>query len=105
MPEMFAGPWDLRYTSTDLDVQNRLVIAGSDAKDGSYAKAIGAELEISVTGELWSADVQSLNPHTGEWESRPVRRSMRYDAKEGITVRLESVGGLPNLAGISRNNV
>lgn len=105
MPEMFAGPWDLRYTSTDLGVQNRLVIAGSDSKDGSYAKAIGAELELSVTGELWSADVQSLNPHTREWESQPLRRSMRYDAKNGITMRLESVGGPPNLAGILRNNV
>jgi hypothetical protein len=102
---MFAGPWDLRYTSTDTDRQNRLVIAGSDTTDGSYDKAIGTDLELSITGELWSADVQSLNPDTQEWESRPVRRTMRYDAKDGITVRLESAGGPPNPVGLRRNNV
>jgi hypothetical protein len=105
MPEMFAGRWNLHYTSTDTDRQNRLVIAGSDTQDGSYEKAIGADLELPVTSELWSADVQSLNPDTREWESRPVQRGMALRRARGITVRLESVGGPPNPAGLRRNNV
>ena len=90
MPEMFAGPWDLRYTVTDTQRANRLVIYGSDTGDGTYNKAIGQDLSLNITGELWSAEVQTRNPDSGEWEVPTTRRTIRFDPINGITVRLRT---------------
>jgi hypothetical protein len=90
MPELFSGPWELRYTVTDTERSNRLVINGSDAADGPHSKAIGRDLVIPVTGKLWSVDVQSLNPDSGEWEAPTLRRIMRFDPTDGIVVRLRT---------------
>ena len=104
MPEMFAGDWDLRYTDVDPLSSNRVVIYGSDQADGTYTPRFGGdEVTVSITGGMWSADMQTLNSDTGEWESRPARRTMRFDRKNGTTVRLDTapqpIDGKPQIYG------
>ena len=36
--EMFYGPWQVTFTKSDPDRDNRLVIYGSDGMDGRYQR-------------------------------------------------------------------
>jgi len=88
--ETFFGPWQLRATTEESHFFERFVIAGSDAADGIYEPDRGGTpVDLAVTGQEWTIDLQARFEQ-GEWFSYDPVRTTRLVPQQGLTVWLAS---------------
>ena len=104
MLEMFYGPWHLTFKKADPNRRNRLVVVGSDSSDGTYDRVFGGgPIELEVTGEAWSVEVESSPRDADAWEPSIRERNTEYDPTDGIVVTLHGYVG--NREDVTQPNV
>ena len=104
MPEMFYGPWRLVFKKSDANRRNRLVIVGSDAADGTYERVYGGgPVEMDVTGEAWSVEIESSTRGAEVWEPSIRERKKESEPNDGIVITLHGYVG--DRADVTQPNV
>jgi hypothetical protein len=94
MPEMFYGPWRLTFKKSDASRRNRLVVVGSDTADGTYERVFGGgPVELDVSGEAWSVEIESSPRDADAWEASIRERKTEYDPNDGIVITLHGYLG------------
>jgi hypothetical protein len=90
MAETFFGPWRVTAPYSGGHMTESFVISGSDNSDGPYVPPYPDGVDLEVTGERWTIDIQLLSfDEGGVWLSRPVRRTNQFIPPLGLVVTVE----------------
>ena len=106
MAETFYGPWQIVLVRVNSHVAQRFVISGSDNADGPYHVAFGEPLTVQVQGQAWQLGTQffPFEPAV-DWQPGAVRRTTRFEPKQGLIVQLDGASHPPSSSSTSFNNL
>lgn len=90
MAETFYGPWQIVTVEADEFPTQGFLISGSDGMDGRYVVTPSAPVDMLVTGDQWSLDLQLLWPTDPpvDWTSMTATRKMAVLPLQGLTVEI-----------------
>jgi hypothetical protein len=84
MPEVFYGEWAVAVVSHESAYNQRFIITGSDASDGTYL--VGNPPPVSVFGAQWTLTIEYEG--AGGWQASEIRRTPTYTAHDGLVINL-----------------
>jgi hypothetical protein len=89
MPFTFYNNWSLTVTTVALPsgVETRVLIAGSQASDGTYPGVVGEQI-ASINGNSWQVTLQSSNDGGASWGDGVTLRNPSVTQQNGIIVTL-----------------
>lgn len=82
-----CGKWTLRAIGNDAAWQQRIVISGSIAHDGSHVMTLGSQIP-HVEGKNIEISAQALNPNSNAWVNSLMKEAMDWDNASGLQMRL-----------------
>jgi hypothetical protein len=88
----FYNNWSLTVTTVALPpgVQTRVLIAGSQASDGTYPGVVGEQV-ASINGNSWQVSLQSSNDNGANWGEGETLRNPSVTQQNGIIVTLTAI--------------
>ena len=89
--QTFHGPFLVKVVDVNAPAQQRLVVSGSDASDGSHHGEIGDT--VQVTGATWTLDLQFFAPEPADpsgWVFSLVQQSVAFTVEDGLVFTLRA---------------
>src|SRR5258708_12247631 len=86
MPEVFYGEWAVAVVSHESAYNQRYIITGSDASDGTYL--VGNPPPVNVFGAQWTLTIEYEG--AGGWQASEIRRTPTYTPHDALVINLRA---------------